>query len=158
MSRPSENLPVDLLKKVSPFGNGSAWKAAAKPPVSALEAPKLNMAGQSKRFVADIGAVVHKISTIKDTSGMWLRNSIGAMNFMMKHKWTNGIIIWSYHAYQNLEFIAVPLRLFNELDREIKVDVWIQTLTSLFWKKRKEKKKLAFFVWLGIMVKLLFFV
>jgi len=95
MIRPSENLPVDLLKKVSPFGNGSAWKAAAKPPVSALEAPKLKMAGKSHFFVANMGGVEHKISTIKDTSDMCLRNSICAMNFMMKRKWNYGIIIWS---------------------------------------------------------------
>jgi hypothetical protein len=49
-------------------------KAAANPPVSEFEAPKLKMAGKSQPFVANIGTVVvHKISTIKDTSGILLK-------------------------------------------------------------------------------------
>jgi len=100
MIRPSENLPVDLLKKVSPYGEGDAWKAAAKPPVSTFEAPKLNMAGKSQLFVANTGGVIHKISTIKDTSGICLRRWIFAMNFI-KYKGTYGLVLYDHTMFIN---------------------------------------------------------
>ena len=46
MSRPSQPLPDGLPKNVSPFGGGTAWKAADIHPVSEFESPKLYMAGK----------------------------------------------------------------------------------------------------------------
>jgi len=64
--------------------------------VSTFEAPKLNMAGKSQFFVANIwGVIIHKISTIKDTSDMCLRSSNFTMNFI-KDKGAYGLIS-SYH-------------------------------------------------------------
>lgn len=45
MSRPSENLPEGLPKKVSTYGRGIRSKAADLPPVSEFESPKLYMVG-----------------------------------------------------------------------------------------------------------------
>lgn len=79
MSRPSQNLPAGLRKKVSPLGGfGPAkGKEAAKPPVSAFEAPKLKMAGKSQRFEATAGlseVVAMDKSASAETRG--LKNSL----------------------------------------------------------------------------------